>query len=120
MLYLHMVQGVWVADQRLPGSRTFINTIYDDKMTMIKMIIIIMMTLMTMTMMTTKMMKITHPAFIYTLLSQLCCKLGVSSLDDFSFWMIFHFGFWMIFHFGLWMIFHFRFWMMILDSYVVC
>ena len=26
-----MVQGVWVADQRLPGSRTFINTIYDDK-----------------------------------------------------------------------------------------
>ena len=75
-----MVQGVWVADQRLPGSRTFIfNTIYndendndrdeddhgdDDE---------------------DKDDEETHPAFINTLLSQLCRKLSISSLDYCSF-----------------------------------
>ena len=90
---------------------------------MIKMMIIITMT--PMTMMATNLMKRTHPAFIYTLLSQLCRKLGVSSLDDFSFWILDDLLFWnlddFIFwflddFFGIWMIFHFGFWMIFLES----
>ena len=39
--HLHMVQGVWVADQRLPGSRTCDND--HQIMTMIIMIMIMIM-----------------------------------------------------------------------------
>ena len=83
------------------------------------MMIIITMT--PMTMMATNLMKRTHPAFIYTLLSQLCRKLGVSSLDDFSFWILDDLLFWNLDDFILvsrwffWNLDDFSFW--ILDDF---
>ena len=73
-------------------------------------------TMMVIDTMVIKMMR-SYPAFINTLLSQLCRKLSISSLDDCSFWILDdHIGsYWMILddiglywiildHIGCWML----------------